>query len=131
MAISLQSSGQLEAKGLRLGLVAFRDHGDDYIVEDFGGFTSSVDKLKSNLSALEADGGDDGPEAVALALQRALALPWREDAAKLAILITDAPPHGIGEADDNYPGGEPDASGERRHCVVTKFALTNGLKTLC
>ncbi|WFC99162.1 hypothetical protein MYAM1_001904 [Malassezia yamatoensis] len=33
---------------------------------------------------------------------------WRKEAAKMAILITDAPPHGIGEYGDGFPAGSPD-----------------------
>jgi hypothetical protein len=93
--------------GLRLGLLAFRDHQDDYVVKDFGGFTSNVDTVVSNLNTLTADGGGDGPEASTSALDKALALDWRDDSVKVAILITDAPPHGIGEQSDWYSGGEP------------------------
>ena len=33
---------------------------------------------------------------------------WRPQATKLAVLITDAPPHGIGEVGDGFPDGSPD-----------------------
>jgi hypothetical protein len=91
--------------GLRLAVVAFRDHEDeDYVVEDFQGFTDNICNVKSNLKSLKAEGGRDGPEAVAAALDKALQLKWREDTncAKVAVLIVDAPPHGIGEENDDY-----------------------------
>jgi len=46
-------------KGLRLALLAFRDHhlNDDYLVKDFGGFTGEVDTILSNLKTLRASGG--------------------------------------------------------------------------
>jgi len=92
-----------------LGLVAYRDHKDDYIVNDFGGFTPDVDKVVTNLGGLTASGGADGPEAVAAALDRAVyKMKWRTDAVKIAVLIADAPPHGIGEKGDDYPSGDPD-----------------------
>ena len=101
-----------EDKGLRLALLAFRDHNsnDEYLVKDFGGFTDDVDDILFNLKSLEARGGEDGPEASTAALDTALKLTWREDedCANVAILITDAPPHGIGETCDLYEGGDPD-----------------------
>lgn len=37
--------------------------------------------------------GGDGPEAVAAAMHEALTLDWRPQASRMAVLITDAPPH--------------------------------------
>jgi len=99
-------------KGLRLALLAFRDHNlnDEYLVKDFGGFTDDVETILSNLKTLEARGGEDGPEASTAALDKALKLKWRDDkdCAKVTILITDAPPHWIGENFDLYENGDPD-----------------------
>jgi len=57
---------------------------------------------------LEAKGGGEGPEAQTVALDEALSPDWREDAIKIAVLITDSPPHGIGEYGDLIAGGDPD-----------------------
>ena len=115
MCIALKRSGQFDLEeggeeGLRLAVVAFRDHfdGDEYVTKDFNGFTSDVDTIVANLSTLVARGGGDGPEAVTAALDNTLSLKWRRDAAKVAVVITDAPPHGIGESRDYYMDGEPD-----------------------
>ncbi|KAI3628541.1 PRP43 [Malassezia furfur] len=72
------------------------------------GFTTSVYEMKENLNSLFAAGGGDGPEAATAALKAACDLGWRQDAAKMAILVTDAPPHGIGEYGDGFPSGSPD-----------------------
>lgn len=64
---------------------------------DTVGFTTDVQQMKENLNSLFAAGGGDGPEAMTAALKAAVDLDWRADAAKMCILITDAPPHGIGE----------------------------------
>ena len=40
-------------------------------------------------------------------LQNAADLEYRETATKIAILITDAPPHGLGVHDDGFAKGEP------------------------
>lgn len=95
---------------LRLGLIAYRDHPPQdhvYIVRNFG-FATDVHEMKTNLNSLFAAGGGDGPEAATAALNAAAELPWRPDAAKMAILVTDAPPHGIGEYGDGFPNGSPD-----------------------
>jgi Mg-chelatase subunit ChlD len=118
VCIALKGSGQLE-KGLRLAVVAFRDHfvEDKYVTKDFGGFTTNVDAIVANLSTLVAHGGGDGPEAITAALDKALKLNWREDAVKIAVVITDAPPHGIGERDDDYSDGEPDGMLAPNFCM--------------
>lgn len=64
--------------------------------------------MKENLNSLFAAGGGDGPEATTAALKAAKDLDWRPSASKMAILITDAPPHGIGEYGDGFPNGSPD-----------------------
>ena len=120
VCIALQGSGQLDnVEGLRLAVVAFRDHfdEDEYVTKDFGGFTNNVDTIVSNLSTLVAHGGGDGPEAITAALDKALNLKWRGDAVKIAIVITDAPPHGIGERDDDYYDGEPDGMFAPNFCM--------------
>lgn len=65
--------------------------------------------MLTNLSKLVASGGGDGPEAQTAALNNALNMKWRKDAAKIVVLITDAPPHGIGESNDLIPDGDPDS----------------------
>lgn len=50
-----------------------------------------VARLTDRLAA----GGGDGPEAVTSGLAATLTdLQWRKDAAKMVVLIADAPPHG-------------------------------------
>merc|ERR1719453_2157235 len=65
-------------------------------------------KMQSYVDCQRATGGGDGPEAVATALHCADLMAWREDAARIAVLITDAPPHGIEQSgSDNFPDGDP------------------------
>lgn len=95
---------------LRFGLVAYRDHPPQdmtYIVKTFP-FTTSLQTMQSNLRTLSANGGGDGPEAVASALKASLDQEWRPDATKVCVLIADAPPHGLGESGDGFPNGSPD-----------------------
>ncbi|KAF8154519.1 hypothetical protein B0H34DRAFT_716852 [Crassisporium funariophilum] len=89
---------------IRFGLIAFRDHPPQdmtYVTKDFG-FSSDLSVMEKNLSGLVAAGGGDGPEAVTAALALALNMEWKEAATKMVILITDAPPHGIGEVGDGF-----------------------------
>jgi hypothetical protein len=65
-------------------------------------FTSDVAVIQKNLSSLVAAGGGNGPEVQTAAMAAALDLNWAEDAIKMVVLITDAPPHGLGEAGDGF-----------------------------
>jgi hypothetical protein len=82
---------------IRIGLVAYRDTGDEYVTKVFP-FTSDIDKVVKDISSLKADGGGDAPEAVDQGLHAALTeLQWASDTrtAKLLFLIGDAGPHGM------------------------------------
>ncbi len=78
---------------IRLGLVAYRDVGDQYVTRTFP-FTGSLDEVQENLAAQRADGGGDMPEAMEQALIRAIGQDWRPDAVRALLLVADAPPHG-------------------------------------
>jgi Mg-chelatase subunit ChlD len=89
------SSGK-PAPIIRIGLVAYRDLGDEYVTKVFP-FTSDIDKVVKDISQLKADGGGDAPEAVDRGLHSALTeLQWATNTktAKLLFLIGDAGPHG-------------------------------------
>lgn len=108
----ISSNAQLSKEQLRFGLIAFRDHPPQdltYVTKSFG-FTSDVQVMRKNLSSLLAVGGGDGPEAQTAALAEALQMDWAENAIKMVILITDSPPHGLGESGDGFsesPDREP------------------------
>ncbi|RZJ28974.1 MAG: VWA domain-containing protein, partial [Brevundimonas sp.] len=76
----------------RIGLIVYRDNGDQYVVRDFP-FTADVGELVRQLEAQRADGGGDYPEAMDQALTRAMDYPWRENAVRSVVLVADAPPH--------------------------------------
>lgn len=84
-----RESGNLD---LRIGLVLYRDDGDDYVTRSFP-LTENVRSVRAILDAQEANGGGDMPEAVDRALVAAEHMQWRPDAAKAMLLIADAPPH--------------------------------------
>ena len=77
---------------VRLGLVAYKDEGDEYVTRTYP-FVSSLDAMQANLQTQYASGGGDYPEAMDLALARAVAQDWRPDAVKSLLLVADAPPH--------------------------------------
>lgn len=88
------TSGQPKPQ-VRVGLVAYRDYGDDYITKVYP-LNNDIDKVVQDISDLSADGGGDGPEAVEKGVNSALnQLDWDSDkrTAKLLFLIGDAPPH--------------------------------------
>ncbi len=82
------------APELRIGLVAYRDRGDDYITQVLP-LTSDLDAVYAKLSAFTAGGGGDGPEHVLRGLDDAISSQWSTDprAVKLVYLVGDAPPH--------------------------------------
>jgi len=74
--------------------------------------------MEKNLKSLKASGGGDGPEAQTAALAEALNMKWEENAAKMVVLITDSPPHGIGEDGDGFDSS-PD-----REFAISYFGLS-------
>jgi von Willebrand factor type A domain len=113
----LKSDKLQSPEDLRFGLIAFRDHPpqDCTFVTREWDFTPDVKQMLRNLKSLPPpSGGGDGPEAVTTALSKALTMKWRKqkDCRKIVVLISDAPPHGIGSQDDGFPDGVP--NGELR-----------------
>jgi Mg-chelatase subunit ChlD len=84
---------------LRIGLVAYRDIHDDYVTRVFP-MTEDIDSVFADMSQLTAGGGGDLPEHVNKALSDVLAMPWREQAAKMVFLVGDAPPASRGDTPD-------------------------------
>lgn len=83
---------ELPNADIRLGLVFYRDFGDEYVVKSFD-FTSDISAQQTVLKKQRAAGGGDYPEAVHEALAETLGLSWREDARKILVPVLDAPPH--------------------------------------
>ena len=90
-------------KGVRIGLVGYRDRGDKWETRAWD-FTTSLDEARRNLWTLSADGGGDEPESVYAAMKIALTkFAWMPDAAsggpqpiRACVIVGDAPPH-VGE----------------------------------
>jgi Mg-chelatase subunit ChlD len=82
---------------LRIGLVAYRDVGDEYVTRHFG-LTGELDAVFTELSGYRANGGGDMPENVDAALDATLhKMQWRDGAKKLVFLVGDAPPASRGD----------------------------------
>ena len=77
---------------LHVGLIAYRDLGDEYVTKDFA-LTDDMDAVFAELSAYRAAGGGDIPEDVDAALYDAVhRMQWRDGAKKMVFLVGDAPP---------------------------------------
>jgi len=90
---------------IRMGLVAYRDRGDDYVTRVVD-LTADLDSVYAALMQLEANGGGDGPEAVNQALDDAVnRVSWSQEANayKVVFLVGDAPPHMDYQDDVKYP----------------------------
>ncbi|HEY2963989.1 MAG TPA: vWA domain-containing protein [Pyrinomonadaceae bacterium] len=81
---------------VKIGLVAYRDHGDEYVTQLLP-LTDDLDKVYTTLMDYRAGGGGDGPEDVRTALAEGLYKagwsPARPDLAQIIFLVGDAPPH--------------------------------------
>lgn len=82
---------------IRVGLVAYRDVGDDYVTRDFA-LSSDLDAVFAELSSYQAAGGGDVPENVDAALDVTLhKMKWRSGAKKIVFVVGDAPPASRGD----------------------------------
>jgi Mg-chelatase subunit ChlD len=80
---------------IRIGLVAYRDRGDDYVTKIVD-LSSDLDSVYATLMDFQAGGGGDGPESVNKALYDAVhSMSWSngEQAYQTIFLVGDAPPH--------------------------------------
>jgi Mg-chelatase subunit ChlD len=102
---------------VRVGLVAYRDHGDQYVTQVLP-LTNDLDKVYTTLMEYRAEGGGDGPEDVRQALADGVTRAgWSKSnasTAQIVFLVGDAPPH------DDY-AQEPDT------LATTKRAVESGM----
>lgn len=90
---------------VHMGLVAYRDRGDDYVTKVYP-LTRDIQKLYGELLAFKADGGGDTPESVNEAIDAAITkIEWTQGvkADRIAFLVGDAPPHMDYKQDRKYP----------------------------
>lgn len=94
-----------QAPDIKMGLVAFRDRGDDYVTKVLD-LSQDLDSMYARLMDFKAQGGGDGPESVNQALYDAVnRISWSDDERvyKVAFLIGDAPPHMDYSNDVKFP----------------------------
>lgn len=117
---------ELESKGrdYRLGLVAF-DDAVEGVYGAGGRLTDDAREFKRWIGRLKADGGNNDPENDFGALKEASQMGFRDEAQRVFILITDAPPHHYGDRPD---GGvrfdDPDLTADRITAILQKQSVT-------
>lgn len=88
---------------VRVGLVAYRDLGDEYVTK-ITPITEDLDLVYTNLMAYRADGGGDEPENVRKALAEGVKKAgWaqtKKGLAQIVFLVGDAPPQNYAQEPD-------------------------------
>ncbi len=90
---------------IRMGLVAYRDIGDEYVTKTFD-LTTDIQDLYAKLLLLQAQGGGDWPESVNEAMEIGVTkLSWTQgsEICRIMFLVGDAPPHMDYKQDTKYP----------------------------
>jgi hypothetical protein len=93
------------APEVRIGLVSYRDRGDEYVTRRFD-LTDDIDAVFGNLQSFQADGGGDDLESVNQALDEAVTrMSWSKDPRVLRVvfLVGDYGPHMEYRDDVKYP----------------------------
>ncbi len=104
-AICNQIAGGKPTPDLKVGLVAYRDRGDQYVTKVID-LTDDLDAIHGHLKGFQAQGGGDAPESVNQALDDSVnKIKWSTDKKTLRIvfLVGDAPPHMDYPDDVKYP----------------------------
>lgn len=104
------------APEIAIGLVAYRDRGDDYVTKVFD-LNTDLDAIYAQLIDFKAGGGGDGPESVNKALDDALhEISWSagKDSYQAIFLVGDAPAH-------------MDYQNERQFPELAKLAAKRGI----
>ena len=113
---------------INLGFIGYKDVAEisqgDYLDMNF---TREYHDIKDKISKIIVGGGDDTAEDVAFAFERALQKNWGKDSVKFAVLICDAPCHGLKYHDPNlldyYATGSP--NGKNIEDLVAKLCDKN------
>lgn len=117
---------------IRLGLLFYRDKGDQYVTRkfDFTEVTSSdgLNTVVNRIKNQRSDGGGDYPEAVDTALSEAVAADWHTNSkTRLLFHVLDAPYHDEQENQSNFSNAVKSAA-EKGIRIIPVAA--SGLDTL-
>jgi hypothetical protein len=105
MARALVKSADVD---IRIGVVKYRDHPPQDTVLCRVHELADLSSAERAIGKLRPQGGGDGPEAVFDGIVMARKeLKWRRHARRLAVLVGDAPPHGVGCPGDAFAKGCP------------------------
>lgn len=114
---------------LRIGLVAYRDRGDDYVTKRTA-LDQDLDTIYADLMAYAAAGGGNSPESVNQALHEAVTtFKWSEDpgALKVIYLVGDAPPRDDFGDDVDHP--ESCALAASRGIIINTLQCGSNVET--
>jgi hypothetical protein len=113
-----------EDASVNVAFIGYRDYGDAVKIIDVD--FRSPEAAQQAIQRIEAEGGDDDAEDVAMALFTVLHLNWTGDM-KFVVHITDAPAHGTQfhtvALSDRFPLGDPEGRDPRDS--VEKFSFLN------
>lgn len=91
--LKLIASLQKMVPTTRIGIVAYRDKGEEYVTK-WVDLSFSTSKLQDFVSNLKAGGGGDWPEAVYEGLEAAVSdLKWRKNSKRVIVILAGSPPH--------------------------------------
>ena len=125
---------------LQVGFVEYRDHPPQeatYVYRTHA-FTTDLKQAQHTIDQLTPNGGGDACEAVFDGIVVACDdMTWREHSHRLAVLIGDAPPHGVGGHGDSFRDGcpcglNPDrvtARVENANVTLYAVGLTNSVES--
>jgi hypothetical protein len=92
-AVGLVSRIQSLVPVARVGVVAFRDRGEDFVVR-WSDLSFHASKIEAFVNSLTAEGGGDWEEGVRQGLEAAIDdLSWRKRAKRVIIIVGSSPPH--------------------------------------
>jgi len=87
-------SSKIKEMNGRVGLVVYRDAGDEYTAKKLSDLQSDTTDMLDKLEDISIEGGDDDPEAALHASMVAMnEMKWQKGATKAIILLTDAGYH--------------------------------------
>ncbi len=118
-----------QAPDIRIGLVAYRDRGEDYITQIVD-LSDDIDSVYATLMDFEAEGGGDGPESVNQALHDAInKMSWSQNrqAYQTVFLVGDAEPHMDYPNDTLFP--EVLAQAKQKNIIVNAIQCGNETAT--